>query len=44
MDEMKVLCLGLNKEFYDEYDVTELLKEHKMDRESIAEAVVKGLQ
>ena len=44
MDEMKVLCLGLKKEFYDEYDVTELLKEHKMDRESIAEAVVKGLQ
>ena len=44
MDEMKVLCLGLKKEFYDEYDITELLKEHKMDRESIAEAVVKGLQ
>ena len=44
MDEMKVLCLGLKKEFYDEYDITELLKEHKMDRESIAEAVVNGLQ
>lgn len=44
MDEMRVLCVGLNKEFYDEYDVTEILKEHKMDRESIAEAVVKGLQ
>jgi len=44
MDEMKVLCLGLKKEFYDEYDVMELLKEHKMDRESIAEAVMKGLQ
>lgn len=43
MDEMKVLCLGLPKDFYDEFSADVLLKEFGMDPESIAENVMEEM-
>ena len=40
---MKVLSLGLEKEFYDEYDLEALMKEYHMDRESMVERILEVL-
>ena len=40
---MKVLCLGLPKDFYDEFSADALLKEFGMDPESIAESVMEEM-
>ena len=40
---MKVLSLGLEKEFYDKYDLEALMKEYHMDRESMVERILEVL-
>ena len=40
LKKMKVLSLGLEKEFYDEYDLETLMKEKHMDRDSMVERII----
>lgn len=40
---VKTLCFGLEKKFYDRYDVGEVLKENHLTPEQIAEDVIKTL-
>ena len=41
--DVKTLCFGLEKKFYDRYDVGEVLKENHLTPEQIAEDVIKTL-
>lgn len=41
--DVKTLCFGLEKKFYDRYDANEVLKENHLTPEQIAEDVIKTL-
>ena len=41
--DVKTICFGLEKKFYDRYDVSEVLKENHLTPEQIAEDVIKTL-
>ena len=41
--DVKTLCFGLEKKFYDRYDPAEVLKENHLTPEQIAEDVIKTL-
>ena len=43
LKKMKVLSLGLEKEFYDEYDLEALMKEKHMDRDSMVERIMEEM-
>lgn len=41
--DVKTLCFGLEKKFYDRYDPAEVLKENHLTPEQIADDVIKTL-